>query len=255
MSRRAPAALAVLSLLAAPAWSQFTAEEFKSARQDPKMYTLDEHSIKVVRVGPPPERAPEQLRTGPSISDIVNTGLQVWKIIEANKPVVNIATQFATALPKGAKNWTDMAQWKPPIGTEYRLSAKNMYGVTVVDVQYQILRTYGGSFDGKGLYLTNVTVSPMPEGVSVLWGYRFSLTTTVPDSGIVNVGTAAAPIAGMTVQTAWRITTVLKDSQGQGTYFVEGNGNLREITGPAEALKRARAATAAASAAAARKFD
>jgi len=252
---RVPAALAVLVLYAAPAWSQFTPDEVRSAQKDPAAYTIDEKSVKVERLTPTPQDAPGAINALPSLGEIVNTFKAVWKVIEDNKPVVDVKTDFAAALPKAAKDWTDMAEWNAPVGTVYRMSAKNLYGATVVDVRYQVLRTWGGSYNGKGRYLTNVTVAPMPDGVSVLWGYHFSLTTTVPDSGIVNVGTYADPIAGMTVQTAWRISTVVKDSQGQGTYFVEGDGSFREIDGPpATALSAARAAAAAAAAAAPR-FD
>jgi len=254
MSRRAPFALAAL-LLSAPARPQaapsnpgrngFTADEVRSAATDPKYFTLDESSVKVESLTPMADAVPSNAL--PSIGQLINIGQQLWKIIADNKPVVDVTTQFATALPKGAAHWNDLSGWQPPAGNAFHLTANNAYGIKVIDVTYQVLRTYGGSYGGAGEYLTGVTVAPVGGGVNVLWGYHFNLNTTVPDSGIVNVGSSSDPIAGMTVQTAWTISTVVKNSQGQATYFVEGDGSLRqigELTAPA--LKKARAALSAA---------
>jgi hypothetical protein len=252
MSRRVPVAFAAL-LLSAPAWPQaapdnagrnaFTADEVRTAATDPKYFTLDESSVKVESLTPTADAAPAAANVLPTIGQIINLGQQIWKIIADNKPVVDVTTQFATALPKGVTGWTDLAGWQPPASNQFHLTANNAYGIKVVDVTYQVLRTYGGTYGGKGRYLTAVTVAPLGSGVNVLWGYHFNLTTTVPDTGIVNVGTSADPVAGMTVQTAWTIATVIKNSQGESTYFVEGDGSLRQIGDlSAPALKKAGAA-------------
>ena len=251
MSRRAPAALAAL-LLAAPAWSQFSTEEVRAAQKDPGTFTLDETTLKIERVGPTvtPTDIPSPASTPgsviPVLDQIINLGLKVWKIVEDNKPVVDVKTQYATALPKGASGWTDMAGWQPPVGTIYEITAKNAYGIKVIDLRYQVLRTYGGSYDGKGKYLTAVTVQPL--AVDVAWGYHFSMESSVPDTSIVNVGTSADPVAGMMAQLGWRISTAIKDSSGQSLYFLQGDGGYREVGGPfaTQALAKARAAVSAA---------
>ncbi|OGR89511.1 MAG: hypothetical protein A3J74_02340 [Elusimicrobia bacterium RIFCSPHIGHO2_02_FULL_57_9] len=61
---------------------------------------------------------------------------------------------------------------------------------------------------------------------------RFSLSVEVPDSGIVNVGTAEDPVAGMLVNLKWRTQTAVKDGQGKTIYFLQGDGVLREIAAP-----------------------
>jgi hypothetical protein len=142
-----------------------------------------------------------------------------------------------------------MGGWQPPEGTIYNLTAKNGYGIKVVDVQYEVLRTYGGSYDGKGKYLTAVTVAA-PK-VDVLWGYHFTMATSVPDTSVVNVGTSQDPVAGMMVTLNWHISTPIKDSQGQGLYFLQGDGVYKEVGGvSSEALESAKAKVSAASPAA-----
>lgn len=235
MYRRAPLVLAVLSF-AVPAGAQFSMTETAAAAKDPKAYTLDELSIEIERTGAA-DAAPEEPALDaegedltPILDSIVNTGQKIWKIIEDNKPVVDVKTQCASALPEGVKSWTQMDGWQKPRGTIYRLTAKNAYGARVIDLRYQVLRTAGGRYKGAGRYLTAVSVEPLL--VEVAWGYRLSLAASVPDSSIVNVGTKESPVAAMTAQVGWRISTAIKDSQGRGLYYLQGDGAYQELGGP-----------------------
>ena len=208
-----------------------------AAAGDPSAFTLDESSVKIVNLGPAvaPCRTPSPKIGGtegllPELSVIANIGQKMWKIILNNKPVADVKTQYATALPKGVKDWADMAGWKPPKGTVYRLTAKNIYGATVVDIRYQVLRTTGGSYKGAGQYLTAVAIEPLL--VEVAWGYRLSMEASIIESSIVNVGTSENPVAAMTAELAWRISTPVKDSQGKAIYYLQGNGIYQEIGAP-----------------------
>jgi hypothetical protein len=248
MSRRVPAA-AVALLLSAPAWSQFSAEEVSAANNNPGAYSLDENTITIQRVGPvkdPPliTSPGDPSNVLPDIADIINIGLKVWQIVQENEAVVNVSTQYATALPSGIKNWTDMAGWQEPTGEIYEMTAKNGLGMQVVDLRYEVLRTYGGSYDGQGQYLTAVTVQPL--NIDVAWGFHFSLISTVPDAGIVNVGTSEDPVAGLTEQLAWTIASPVKSSSGESVYYMQGDGVYREVAGPFSnaALAKARAVAA-----------
>lgn len=263
MFRRVPAALLIITITV-PAWSQFRPDELKAAQQDPKMYSIDETTIHISKVGPTvsPSDIPGPRDGGgggigdtiPVLDQIVNFGQKIWKIIADNQPVVDVKTQYATALPKGASGWQDIGGWHPPVGTIYELTAKNAYGLKMINVRYQVLRTYGGSYNGKGRYLTAVTVEPLL--VEVGWGYHFSMDASVPDTSVVNVGTSQDPVAGMMATLNWRISTVIKSSQGQGEYFLQGDGAYKEIGGPfsSESLDKAKAKVAEA-AAAAPKFE
>jgi hypothetical protein len=235
MYRRAPLVLTAL-MFALPAAAQFSMKEIAAASKDPKAYTLNEMSVEIVKVGPtvtptevtPPE--PSVRDTIPVLDSIVNLGEKIWKIINDNKPVVNVKVQYASALPEGIKSWVQMGGWQRPKGTIYELSAKNAYGIQVIKLRYQVLRTTGGSYKGTGKYLTAVTVEPLL--IEAAWGYHFSLDANVPDSSIVNVGTTEAPVAAMTPQLGWVISTAIKESQGKGIYYLQGDGVYQEIGGP-----------------------
>jgi hypothetical protein len=249
MYRRALLSLACLSF-ALPAAAQFSVKEIQAAAKDPKAFTLNEMSVEIVKVGPtvsPTEVDAPDPGVGdvvPVLDSIVNLGEKIWKIINDNKPVVNVKVQYASALPEGIKSWTQMGGWQRPKGTIYELSAKNAYGMQVIKLRYQVLRTAGGSYKGTGKYLTAVTVEPLL--IEAAWGYHFSLDANVPDSTIVNVGTTEAPVAAMTAQLGWTIATAIKESQGKGIYYLQGDGAYQEIGGPfkREAVEKMKAAIA-----------
>lgn len=236
MSRRAPLVLAVLLSAAVPAAAQFSVKEMKAASKDPKAFTLDETTVEIVKVGPSvspaeletPTQTPQE--TIAIIDSIVNLGEKIWKIINDNKPVVNVKTQYASALPEGITSWAQMAGWSRPKGTIYELGAKNAYGTQVIKLRYQVLRTTGGNYKGQGKFLTGVTVEPLL--IETAWGYHFDLNASVPDSTIANVGTSTQPIAAMTAQLGWRIATAIKESQGKSLYYLQGDGAFEEVGGP-----------------------
>jgi hypothetical protein len=234
---RAPLSLAVL-MFALPAAAQFSVKEITAAKNDPKAYTLNELSLEIVKVGPTvsptevtaPDPGPGAGDVIPILDSIINLGQKIWKIVEDNRPVVDVKTQYASALPEGIKSWAQMGGWQRPKGTIYQLTAKNAYGGQVINLRYQVLRTAGGSYKGTGKYLTAVTVEPLL--VEVAWGYHFSMDASIPDTSIVNVGTSENPVAAMMAQLGWHISTAIKDSQGKGIYYLQGDGAYQEIGGP-----------------------
>lgn len=246
--RRAVAAAAMAAIAVAaravPAGAvdvtMFSAAEIKAAQDDPRKYTLDEDSVKLEQLGPAVNPSdivplPPPPSGGPTpgqnpvvvINDIINIAQRLWAIVEANRPVADVSNNYATAMPRGLEHWTQLTGWTPPRGVVYRFTAKNLYGMNMVDVRYSVQRTYGGTFRGKGKYLTAVTVLPLE--VNVGSGYRFDLSAQVPDTSVVNVGTEDDPVAAMTPVLTWRVRTVLKDSQGRNMFYVTGAGLFSEV--------------------------
>lgn len=164
------------------------------------------------------------------LDNIVNLVDKIWGIIEKNQPVVNITTNYANAVPFGTSHWTQLQGWSRPATKKYAFSMKNGYGSEVVKVAYQVHYTYNGNFQGKGKFLTGVTVEPI--SVTTAWGYKVSLTAEAPDSTIANVGTHDDPIASMQVQLKWVVHTAVKDIQQKAIYYVQGDGVMQEIGVP-----------------------
>lgn len=219
-----------------PTVPEFSQQEIEAAKKDPKAFDIPDGGLKIEFRGAVIK--PRELPTPPPydpedptvvLDRIINIGRKIWTIIDENKPVVDIRTQYATAVPEGITHWAQLTGWDPPAGNVYGFVAKNAYGSKMVEVRYQVLRTVGGAYKGKGQFLTGVTIEPLT--VTVGWGYRFTMTCEVPS--VTNADkTGENPTAGMMVTVKWRIQTPLKDAQGTGVYYVRGDGLFLEVGGP-----------------------
>jgi hypothetical protein len=243
-------AILALVLMACPAAAQqkpsapkFSLTEVQAAMADPQAFMIDPESVKFSRLEVPfrpmgsqaDEPAPppvDPVDPGGSIDpdQIINIYRQIWQIILDNQPVVDVKNSYAAAVPKGVDHWTQLAGWKPPQGTVYAFEANNLYGKAAIRVRYQVMRTAGGSYNGKGKYLTNVTVEPLMVDVS--WGYKFSMDAQVAPESIANVGSTEDPIAGMVCGLRWSIHTAVKHVEGKSLYYLQGDGLFQELGGP-----------------------
>lgn len=162
-----------------------------------------------------------------SWDQILTIGEQVWKIIEAGKPVVHVKTPLVHALPRGLKCWTDLEHWHAPRTQTYQVIYTNGFGMEVVKFRFRLQYTYGGGKGGLGQYLANVTV--MPAELNGLWGYTFDVA--VEASPAVNLGSKDNPVAGLELNLRWTVSTAVQESVHSSHFFVQGDGRELE-TGP-----------------------
>jgi hypothetical protein len=181
---------------------------------------LDERDLPLPPAGGPVDEADLIL------DKIIHMGKKVWAIIAANKPVVNVRTDSASALPEGARGWESLEGWQLPRARIFRITWENLYGIEVVNFSFRVLYTYGGNVNGKGRYLTRVTI--VPRELSVAWGYTFNADATVPS--VVNTGTRRDPVAGMELMLKWSVDTVMKHNEGTASFFVQGDGQFTDLT-------------------------
>jgi len=164
-----------------------------------------------------------------TIDQIVNLGQKIFNIIAQNKPVVNITVNYASAMPQGITNWTQLAGWQAPVAKTYELTANNNGDEQIADVTYQVVFNYGGSYNGHGKYLSSVSVQPLT--VNAGWGHTFNFACQVPDSSIANAGTTDDPIAAMQLMLNWTDKTVLSEKDGTTVFYVRGDGVLENLSG------------------------
>ena len=150
---------------------------------------------------------------------------KVWAVVEENKPVVNIKEDRASALPEGAYNWRTLEGWATPKSRTYRVRYRNLYGMNVVNFAFRVIYTFGGSVNGVGKYLTNVTV--VPAHLDVAWGYTFNAAVEVPY--VTNAGTKTNPLAGMEVHLKWSVDTILKHNRMASSYYLRGDGLFKSL--------------------------
>jgi hypothetical protein len=163
------------------------------------------------------------------VDKVINTGKKVWAVVEAGKPVVNVRSDVATALPATTTGapllWTQMENWRRPESKLYGAVLKNAYGVEVVRFSYRVLYVAGGSVNGQGQYIGYATIQPAE--VNVAWGYDFKVTASAP--AVFNLGSSQNPIAGMNLELAYTVKTVLKEMRVTKTYFISGDGQFQEV--------------------------
>ncbi len=156
---------------------------------------------------------------------VVNLGKKVWALIEEGKPVVNLKTDVATALPYGAKCWQDLQTWSAPIAKTYSVVFKNLYGMEVVKFSYRVIFVSGGSVNGKGAYIGYAAIEP--ADVYVAWGFNLKADSSTPT--IYNMGSKEAPVAGMNLQVNYQINTILQSFKYSRSYFINGLGAFQAL--------------------------
>lgn len=156
---------------------------------------------------------------------ITNLGKKVFAIIAQGTPVVNFKTDVATAMPMGVKCWSDLTNWNIPTSKVYRVTYENGFGMTVVDFSYRVIATTGGSFNGKGQYITHATIQPAM--IDVAWGFTFNAQADIPT--VFNRGTKENPVAGMQMNMKWSVDTPIAHNEQTESYFVGGNNVIVQM--------------------------
>ncbi|MEQ1877084.1 MAG: hypothetical protein ABL958_10590 [Bdellovibrionia bacterium] len=162
---------------------------------------------------------------GTVVDTIVNIGKAIWAVVEANRPVVNIQSNYATALPRGTEDWTTLECWSRPVSKLFKVTYKNYLSSKPVNFEFKVLYNYGGRKEGVGRFLNNVTI--VPTTLTVGWGYKFSAETVV--GNVLNAGPSTAPVAAIELQLNWSVETVLKHIRESETFYVRGDGYFEKV--------------------------
>lgn len=156
---------------------------------------------------------------------IVNLGKKAWALVELGRPVANVSTVTATALPQGVTYWNQLEQWQAPKTASYRITYENGFGANVVDFVYRIVYVAGGSVAGKGKYIGYATVQP--GFLEVSWGFTFNSQITVPT--VYNMGTSADPVGAMNLNVKWSIDTVLEHTEATEAFYINALGQMQKL--------------------------
>jgi hypothetical protein len=192
---------------------------------------------------PAPSSAPTPTGSGGVLSDIlrnetgldldqwITLGQKAWQVIVDNKPIANVSTQRLSILPVAQQDWAQMENWKGPAARTFHVRAENLYGMTVVDIEYTIAFNYGGQLGGHGAFLANATV--IPNLKTLVWG--FQVDSEVEVGSVVNTGTKLDPRPGVELQVKWKIQprlVPLKVLSATESFFIRGDGTIVHVNGP-----------------------
>lgn len=177
--------------------------------------------------GLPVDGQPSELdKVGKVISiakDLVALGEDIYKLVIKGKPSNTTTYAPISVVPKengAAVDVMETENWKTPVKRSYEVLYENVYGMDVVKFRYSVIFAHGGTYNGKGAYLTAVQI--IPESVSTMFGYDF--TATMKLGGIQNNRTRENPLAGATLLLEYTVRTVMKASTEVSTVFIDGNG-------------------------------
>jgi hypothetical protein len=177
-------------------------------------------------LGEPSRSALDSEPTSPlSLSEIINVGSDLWKLIKDNAPVTQFSTSVAHAMPSGINDPFELQNWKGPRSASYQVVYKNTYGVEAAKFVYRIHYMYAGSSQGSGRYLANVTVTP--EQISTSWGW--TLNADVSAMKPTNMGTSSDPMAAMQLNIHWKVTTALNSDEGTSSFLIRGDGWMVDL--------------------------
>lgn len=213
------------------------AEEYADNQQkfDEKYFTISgiKTEISETRETSVPFEAPPEGKVAPvaAAGAIINTGATAWNVINNGAAVGNLSHYYASAMPS-ALTWNDVVGWKGPKEIVYTVQFENLYGMTVLDLEYVISYYYNGNKDGKGHYIANFTIKP--RKFDVKWGFKFNMNLQI--SNPMNVGTVEDPLAYLQADLFWDLSSPIKKYKEFHTYAVRGDGAFQDISAASREL-------------------
>jgi hypothetical protein len=160
------------------------------------------------------------------LENIVNLGRSLWQVIDRNIPSADVTQDAAFALPSGISQWEYLDSWSPPVSKVYHVTYYGYFGQKAADFYYRLLFLPGGEYQGKGHYLSNVTV--LPADLTVGWGFKFSSQAKV--SHVFNAGSQADPIGAIQLRVEWNVNSLFTHRMGSHEFYIRGDGSFQDMS-------------------------
>ena len=160
--------------------------------------------------------------------ELVALGEDVYRLVIKGKPTNTLTYIPVSVIPKQGGAAVDIFEtenWKAPKKRTFYIVYTNYFNIDVVKFQYSVLYSYGGTYGGKGAYITGAQI--VPESVSTLFGYDFTATMKV--GGIQNNNTREDPVAGATLLLEHNVSTVVKTMTQVDNFFITGKGGFKKL--------------------------
>lgn len=196
-----------------------------------KITTIHERELKVAGLPNVYGQVDPTEKVGKVISvarDLVALGEDIYRLVIKGKPTNQTSYAPISVIPRAngaAVDILDTENWRAPVKRTYQVVYENLYGIDVVTFRYSVIYSYGGSYNGKGAYLTAVQI--IPESVRTLFGFDF--TATMKLGGIQNQGTKENPNAGATLLMEYTVSSVMNAQNVVDSFFVTGRGGFKKL--------------------------
>ena len=160
--------------------------------------------------------------------DIVALGSELYTLVDKFKATVSTEYSPISVVPidpltKTYVNPFDLENFSDPEVKVFRTTCLNNANQIVVNFVYSIWYSYGGSFNGKGKYLSSVVVVPS----YIQLGFGWTFVSSMKVSSVVNHGTTANPLAGLTLTLKYNISGWGSAAEKHDSFHIKGNGEMR----------------------------
>jgi len=159
--------------------------------------------------------------------DIVALGEDIYKLVLHGKPsntTTYIPISVIPMINKVPVDILDTEKWVIPVKRTYQIAYKNKLRMEVVKFRYSVIYSYGGSYMGKGAYLTAAQI--VPDIVNTMFGFDF--TATMKLGGIQNMGTKDSPIAAATLLMEHTVSNILQAHNEVDIFHITGTGGFKK---------------------------
>ncbi|MBC7395856.1 MAG: hypothetical protein H7333_00310 [Bdellovibrionales bacterium] len=163
---------------------------------------------------------------GVDLDTFITLGGKVWDFIVNNKPTADYQIFKSSIVPSGITDWTQLQGWKRPVAKIYRVEFKNLRGAVAGSFDYRITFVAGGSYNGKGKYLGEISFVPL----NIKLNTDRSLMVRAELSTPLNFGSEQDPVAGAQMIVTWSSPTTLRYQMNSASLFIYGTGEIENLT-------------------------
>lgn len=160
--------------------------------------------------------------------DLVALGEDIYNLVIKGKPTNTTSYAPISIIPKDNGVMVDILDvegFSIPQTRTYEIKYENLFGMDTVVFRYTVMFSHGGSFNGKGAYITGAQI--IPVNASTMFGYDFRATMKL--GGIQNTATKENPVAGATLLLEYEVKTVLKADLSVDSFYLTGKGGFKAL--------------------------
>jgi hypothetical protein len=160
--------------------------------------------------------------------ELVALGEGIYNLVQKGKPHNTTTYAPISVIPKNGASHVDIFEtenWSIPRKNTYIVSYKNLYGMEVVNFRYSVIYSYGGTYKGKGAYITSAIIVP----VSIMTSFGFDFSAIMKLNGIMNHGTKESPVAGAIMAMQYTVETFLQANLQTDSYHITGRGGFKQL--------------------------
>lgn len=160
--------------------------------------------------------------------ELVALGEGIYNLVQKGKPHNTTSYAPISVIPKVGGVYVDIFEtenWSMPRKNTYVITYKNLYGMEVVKFKYSVIYSYGGTYNGKGAYITSAII--VPDSIMTSFGFDFSATMKL--NGIMNHGTKESPVAGAVLAMQYTVETFIQASLQTDSYHITGKGGFKAL--------------------------